>query len=108
MSKREEIERSGEAEINLAGSTFRIKKQFLDDLEQRQMRKVIERLNRALLIFHGPFDNIVGIDNAAKIFVAAKHPKSFISLDDADHLLMKEADSLYVGKMVATWANEYI
>ena len=108
VSKREEIERSGEAEFNLAGSTFRIKKQFLDDLEQRQMQKVIERLNRALLIFHGPFDNIVGIDNAAKIFVAAKHPKSFISLDDADHLLMKEEDSLYVGKMVATWASKYI
>ena len=108
VSKIEEIEQKGVAEINLAGSTFKIKKQFLNDLEQRHMQKMIERLQCALLIFHGPFDNIVGIDNAASIFAVAKHPKSFISLDEADHLLMKEEDSLYVGKMVATWASKYI
>jgi putative redox protein len=72
------------------------------------MQTAIGNLMRALLIFHGPFDEIVGIDNAGKIFEAAKHPKSFISLDEADHLLMNEQDSLYVGKMVATWASKYL
>ena len=104
----EEIERSGEAKIILAGREFKIKKQFLDDLEEHNMKSHIAALKRALLIFHSPIDDTVGIDNAAKIFTAAKHPKSFISLDDADHLLMRQKDSQYVGKIVATWAEKYI
>ncbi|UCD30924.1 MAG: OsmC family protein [Desulfobacterales bacterium] len=104
----EDIEQKGEAEVSLEGRNFKIKKQFIDDLEQTRMEGVIRNLKKALLIFHSPIDNTVGIDNAAKIFQAARHPKSFISLDQADHLLMKEADSLYVGAMIAAWARKYI
>jgi putative redox protein len=108
QNSREEIERKGEATVKLAGRSFQIKKQFLDDLDQKNMEKVIRELRRSLLIFHSPLDNTVGIDNAAEIFTAARHPKSFISLDQADHLLTRQEDSLYVGKMVATWAEKYI
>jgi putative redox protein len=107
-SDREEIEKNGEAEVNLAGRTFRIKKQFLDDLEETNMQEKIRNLRRALLIFHSPLDNTVGIDNAARIFRNAMHPKSFISLDKADHLLTDEADSFYVGAVLAAWAAKYI
>ncbi len=105
---REVIERRGEARVELAGRTFKIKKQFLDDLESVGMQQTIQNLNRALLIFHAPADGVVGIDNAARIFKAARHPKSFISLDNADHLLMNPRDSLYVGSLIATWASRYI
>ena len=104
----EVIEEKGEAEVSLAGRHFNIKKQFIDDLEQTKMEDVIRNLKKALLIFHSPIDNTVGIDNAAKIFQVARHPKSFISLDQADHLLMNEADSIYVGAMIAAWARKYI
>lgn len=102
------IERRGEADVELAGRTFTIKKQFLDDLAGVRMQETIRNLNRALLIFHSPYDRIVGIENAAKIFQTARHPKSFISLDKADHLLMDKADSMYVGSLAATWALKYI
>lgn len=71
------------------------------------MENVIGRLGRALLIFHGPLDNVVGIENAAGIFQAAKHPKSFVSLDEADHLLTRPRDSLFVGSLIAVWARRY-
>lgn len=106
--KLDEIEQKGEAEVTLAGRTFKIKKQFLDDLESANMNKRIKELDRALLIFHSPIDNTVGISNAAEIFEQAKHPKSFISLDKADHLLNNEEDSRYVGTMLATWASKYL
>jgi alpha/beta superfamily hydrolase len=102
------IERRGEADVYLAGRTFKIKKQFLDDLAAVRMQETIRNLNRALLIFHSPYDKIVDIENAAKIFQTARHPKSFISLDKADHLLMDKKDSLYVGAIIATWALKYI
>jgi putative redox protein len=102
------IERRGEANVSLAGRTFKIKKQFLDDLESVPMRQTIRNLNRALLIFHSPVDGVVGIENASKIFQFARHPKSFISLDRADHLLMNPEDSQYVGALIATWAMRYI
>ena len=105
---KEIIERRGEAKVDLAGRTFKIKKQFLDDLESVSMQQTIQNLNRALLIFHAPTDGVVGIDNAAKIFMTARHPKSFISLDNADHLLMNPRDSRYVGSLIATWASRYI
>ncbi len=105
---RDEIEQEGEAEVDLAGRKFKIKKQFLNDLEKTRMTDSIRNLKKALLIFHSPIDSTVGIDNAADIFRAARHPKSFVSLDNADHLLMKEADSLYVGNTIATWASRYI
>jgi len=105
---KEIIERLGEARVVLDGRTFKIKKQFLDDLDSIRMQQTIQNLNRALLIFHAPADGVVGIDNAAKIFMAARHPKSFISLDNADHLLMNPKDSQYVGSLIATWASRYI
>ena len=105
---KEEIKARGEAEINLAGKTFTLKKKFLDDLEQSRMEETIRNLKRALIIFHSPRDNIVGIDNAAKIFKAARHPKSFVTLHDADHLLSNRADSLYVGSVLAAWVRKYI
>lgn len=107
-SKRDEIEAHGEAEVMLAGRKFKIKKQFLDDLADVQMENYIGSLKKPLLVLHAPFDDTVGIDNAGKIFQAAKHPKSFISLDTADHLLTQEADSLYAGAMIAAWATKYI
>jgi putative redox protein len=105
---REIIERQGEANVNLAGRTFRIKKQFLDDLESVRMQETIRNLGRALLIFHSPTDTVVDIENAARIFKAARHPKSFISLDNADHLLMNPEDSQYAGSLIATWSKKYI
>ena len=102
------IERRGEANVNLAGRAFKIKKQFLDDLESIPMQQTIRNLNRALLVFHSPVDDVVGIENAAKIFQIARHPKSFISLDKADHLLMNPKDSRYVGSLIAAWAMKYV
>ena len=104
----EEIEEKGEAQVLLAGREFTIKKQFLDDLEHEAMQGKISELDKALLIFHSPVDNTVGIDNAACIYEAAKHPKSFISLDDADHLLTDEDDYAYVADVMAPWARKYI
>lgn len=107
-AKLDEIEEKGEAEVTLGGRAFKIKKQFLDDLEKPNMDKRIKNLKRALLVFHSPVDNTVGIENAAGIFKQARHPKSFISLDHADHLLTNEDDSKYVGTMLATWAAKYL
>lgn len=104
----DEINEKGEAKVSLAGRPFTIKKQFIDDLEENRMKKFIHNLGKALIVFHSPIDNTVGIDNASKIFVAAKHPKSFISLDKADHLLSEKEDSLYIGKVLGTWAEKYI
>ena len=104
----ETIEADGVADVTLAGRTFAIKKQFLDDLEQTRMKETIRSLKRALLIFHSPVDEIVGIDNASRIFETALHPKSFISLDRADHLLSDAADSAFVGAVTAAWADKYL
>ncbi|MEQ9279728.1 MAG: alpha/beta fold hydrolase [Balneola sp.] len=104
----DEINEKGEAKVSLAGRPFTIKKQFIDDLEETRMKKFIHNLGKALIVFHSPIDNTVGIDNASKIFIAAKHPKSFISLDKADHLLSEKADSVYIGKVLGTWAEKYI
>ena len=73
-----------------------------------KIKDFIHNLGKALIVFHSPIDNTVGIDNASKIFTAAKHPKSFISLDKADHLLSDKEDSMYVGKVLGTWAEKYI
>ena len=102
------IQARGEAEVQLAGRPFKIKKQFIDDLESHKMADVINRLRRALMILHSPIDQTVGIENAADIFKAAKHPKSFVSLDQADHLLSRSADSEYAGTIIAAWARKYI
>lgn len=107
-SNREEIEQKGEAQVVLAGKKFNIKKQFLDDLDQHKMQETIRKIRKAMLIFHSPVDKIVGIENATWIFQAAMHPKSFISLDKADHMLTDPSDSLYVGSVMAAWARKYI
>ena len=104
----QDIERDGVAEVRLAGRAFTLRRQFLEDLEEARMDDTIRGLRCALLVLHAPFDDIVGIDNAARIFEAARHPKSFISLDGADHLLRDEADARYAGAVAATWAMRYV
>lgn len=106
-AKLDEINEKGEATVLLAGRPFKVKKQFLDDLREQVMNKTIRDLKKALLIFHSPVDETVGIENAAHIYKLARHPKSFISLDDADHLLTAEKDSNYVGEVTAAWASRY-
>jgi len=105
--KKEEI-KAGEAEVRLGGRTFTIKKQFLEDIHRTLLADKIRTLRKALLIFHSPTDNTVGIDNAAKIYEAALHPKSFVSLHGADHLLSKQADADYVADVVAAWSQRYL
>lgn len=102
------IEREGEAEVTLAGRKFTIKKQFLEDIAGQRLEARIAGLKRALLVFHAPLDQTVGIDNAGKIFLAAKHPKSFVSLDQADHLLSRHEDASYVAKVLSAWAGRYM
>jgi uncharacterized OsmC-like protein/alpha/beta superfamily hydrolase len=102
------IEAAGEAEVELAGRRFRIRKQLLDDVGSRSNRDAIAGLRKALIIFHSPRDATVSIDNAAQIFMAAKHPKSFVSLDDADHLLTRREDAAYVAAVLSAWASRYI
>ena len=103
-----EIRAEGELEVQLGGRPFCIKKQFLDDLEASSIRANVERLYRALLVMHSPVDEIVDIDNARQLYVAARHPKSFISLDDADHLLSKRRDAEYAASVLAAWAWRYL
>ncbi len=107
-STRDIIERQGEAQVILGGKTFTITRQFVHDLERTQMRESIAKLGRALLILHSPADEVVPIENAYQIFEAAKHPKSFVSLHDADHLLSRLEDSLYVGSVLAAWSQKYL
>ncbi|WP_439374161.1 bifunctional alpha/beta hydrolase/OsmC family protein [Bradyrhizobium sp. DASA03120] len=102
------IRTQGEVEVSLAGRPFRIRREFLDDIVEHQLMKDIAGLHRALLVMHSPVDDTVGIDNATKLFVAAKHPKSFVSLDHADHLLTRPADALYATDVMAAWASRYI
>ncbi|MGJ3233972.1 bifunctional alpha/beta hydrolase/OsmC family protein [Marivirga sp.] len=106
--KKEEIQKNGEAKVNIGGRPFKIKKQFLDDLQSKDNLKKIENLRKSILILHSPQDQTVGISNAASIYEKAHHPKSFISLDGADHLLSNKEDSIYAGEVIATWANRYI
>ncbi len=103
-----EIAARGEADVMLGGRTFRIRKQFLDDIADHNLRDAITGLRKALIVFHSPHDSTVNIDNAAQIFLAAKHPKSFVSLDDADHLLTKQVDAAYVAAVLAAWAGRYL
>ncbi|MEM8895291.1 MAG: alpha/beta fold hydrolase [Bacteroidota bacterium] len=106
--KIEDIKASGEATVDIGGRPFKIKNQFLEDIDQFDSNEVISNLGKALLVLHSPQDNIVGIENAAKIYTAAKHPKSYITLDGADHLLLRKSDSNYVGLMIANWATRYV
>jgi putative redox protein len=103
-----EIERSGAAQVELGGRLFTIAKQFLDDIAQVRLREKIGHLRRPLLVMHGPFDEIVDIGNASEIFLAARHPKSFVSLDKADHLLNRREDAAYAADVIAAWAARYV
>lgn len=104
----EEIRRTGEATVHLRGRPFKITSQFLDALEASNLPDSLANLRVPLLIAHSPLDNLVGIDNASELFMAARHPKSFLSLDDADHLLSGEEHGRYVGGVIAAWAARYI
>lgn len=104
----DEIEKQGIAEVSLAGRPFTIKKQFLDDLAEHNQPEKIAKLGKALLIFHSPVDMAVSINEAEKIYRAAKHPKSFVSLDNADHMLSQAVDAEYVASTIATWSSRYI
>lgn len=107
-SSLEEIENEGVAVVNLSGRDFTIKKQFLDDLKTKSLPDVAQGLRKALLVMHSPQDTTVGIKNAEEIYIAARHPKSFVSLDGADHLLMRREDSEYAGLVIAGWASRYV
>ena len=104
----ETIEANGYAEVSLGGRPFTIKKQFLDDLATQNQEQKIAHLKKALLVFHSPVDTTVSIKEAEKIYTAAKHPKSFISLENADHLLTKAHDSEYVAATIAAWASRFV
>jgi putative redox protein len=106
--KAPEIEARGEAEVVLAGRRFRIRKSFLDDIETHASEAAIARLRKALIIFHSPIDAIVDVDNARRIYQAARHPKSFVALDGADHLLSRREDGEYVGSVLANWVLRYL
>jgi putative redox protein len=106
--KIDEINQAGVAEVQLAGRPFTIKKQFLDDLADHYQAEKIAKLKKALLVFHSPVDETVSINEAEKIYRGAKHPKSFVSLDNADHLLTKAEDAEYVASTIAAWASRYV
>jgi len=103
-----EIEAKGAAEVNLGGRTFSIGKGFLQDVAEAKMGPAVANLNAALLVLHAPRDEIVGIENAGEIFTAAKHPKSFVTLDGADHLITRAQDAEYVASVIATWSERYL
>ncbi len=98
----------GTAETEIGGLKFRFKKEFFDDIEKHILKPFIKNLNRPLLILHSPADTYTAIENAGLIFQAAQHPKSFISLDDVDHLMLKKEDALYIGELIAVWVSKYL
>ena len=104
----DKIRSQGELEVTLAGRPFRIRRELLDDIAEQKLAQRINNLHKALLIFHSPTDDTVGIDNASHIFLAAKHPKSFISLTGADHLISQPGDAAYVANVIAAWAERYL
>jgi len=104
----ERIAEEGEAHVELAGRPFRIRQQFVDDAGTHSLRDKIAGLRKALLVMHAPGDDTVPLSHAMEIFVPAKHPKSFVSLDDADHLLTRREDAAYVAKVIAAWSRRYL
>ncbi|WP_299200776.1 bifunctional alpha/beta hydrolase/OsmC family protein [uncultured Amphritea sp.] len=98
----------GEARVSLAGRDFTIKRQFVDDIAAVSLEQAVKSLRKALLVMHAPLDTVVGLDNAARIFQMAKHPKSFVTLDSADHLLSQQEDADYAAEVISTWAQRYI
>lgn len=104
----DEIREKGQAEVILEARPFVIKEQFIADLEAQNVEAGLSSLKKALLVMHSPIDATVGVENAARIFEAAKHPKSFISLDDADHLLKRSRDAAYAARVIAAWSSRYM
>ncbi|MCP4381837.1 MAG: alpha/beta hydrolase [Hyphomicrobiales bacterium] len=102
------IDAAGEAEVTLGGRNFTIRRQFIDDLQAQSVTDCVVALHKPLMILHSPIDQTVGIDNAARIYTAAKHPKSFISLDTADHLLTGAADAAFAAEVISAWATRYV
>ncbi|MEJ7668248.1 MAG: alpha/beta fold hydrolase [Casimicrobiaceae bacterium] len=103
-----EIEARGEAEVDLGGRHFRVKREFLEDITGQKLAGALTGLGRALLVMHTPRDTVVSIDHASALFLGAKHPKSFVSLDDADHLLTRREDARYAATVLAAWASRYL
>lgn len=104
----DEIEREGKAEVTLAGRSFTVQRQFIEDAREQNVTERLASMKKALLVLHTPIDDVVSIDHAATIFQAARHPKSFMSLDQADHLLSKAEDSLFAARLVSAWADRYL
>ena len=104
----EDVRKHGEIEVSLAGRPFKITRQFIDDIAEHDLLAKISKMRKALLVMHAPTDDTVGIDNATRIFTSARHPKSFVSLAGADHLLTNKADATYVADVIAAWATRYI
>ncbi|HET9714657.1 MAG TPA: bifunctional alpha/beta hydrolase/OsmC family protein [Pseudolabrys sp.] len=102
-----DIRDQGEVEVQLAGRPFRINRNFIEDVAENKINEHLASLRKALLVFHSPTDDIVGIENASQIFTSAKHPKSFVSLAGADHLISKRSDAVYVANVIAAWAARY-
>ncbi|MCK0139055.1 bifunctional alpha/beta hydrolase/OsmC family protein [Aliiroseovarius sp. F47248L] len=102
------IRAEGSAEVSLGGRTFRVSEDFIEDVNTSELETILGKLKPALLVLHAPRDEVVSIDNAARIFMAAKHPKSFITLDDADHLITRPEDAEYVAEVIAAWATRYV
>jgi fermentation-respiration switch protein FrsA (DUF1100 family) len=105
---RAQIEAEGEAMVSIGGRPFKVKREFLLDVTRQRQAERIRELQRPLLIMHGPTDAVVGIDNATAIFTAARHPKSFIALDGADHLLLRAEDARYAAQVLAAWVGRYL
>jgi putative redox protein len=108
LKNRGDVDAAGDINVTLAGRSFRVSRAFLDDVAQQKLRERIGALHKALLLFHSPTDDIVGIENATFIFTAAKHPKSFVSLAGADHLLSRRSDTTYVASVIRAWVERYL
>ena len=106
--KLDEIRDAGEANVSLGGRDFSIRKQFLDDLEANDVLEKVAKLKKPLLVLHSPIDQTVGIENATQIFITAKHPKSFVSLDNVDHLVSNDKDADFVASVISSWAIRYV
>ncbi|MDT0691618.1 alpha/beta fold hydrolase [Salegentibacter sp. F188] len=104
----EKLEKDANATVNIGGRPFKIKKQFLDDLQKHDLRSQLAKIEKAILILHSPQDKVVEVKNAEELYRTISHPKSFVSLDGADHLLNDKEYSIYAGKVIATWAEKYI
>jgi uncharacterized OsmC-like protein/pimeloyl-ACP methyl ester carboxylesterase len=106
--KVEDIRAQGKVEVSLAGRPFNIKREFLDDIAEHNLMAQVAKLHKALLVMHSPIDDTVGIENATRIFLAARHPKSFVTLADSDHLLSKKSDAMYAADLIAAWVMRYL